>query len=57
MLEQAAQRGCRRPIPGNIQGQDGQGFEQPDLVDDVPAFCREIGLDDLQGSLPTQSII
>ena len=46
-LEQAAQRDGRCPIPGNIQGQIGQGSEQPDLVEDVAAYCRGIGLDDL----------
>jgi len=35
------------PFPGNIQGQVGWGFEQPDLVEDVPAHCRVVGLDDL----------
>ena len=39
-LEQVAQRGGRGPIPGNIQGQVGWGSEQPDLVEDVPAYCR-----------------
>ena len=39
-LEQVTQRGGRCPIPGNIQGQVGQGSEQPDLVEDVPAHCR-----------------
>ena len=34
-------------MPGNIQGQVGQGSEQPDLVEDVPAHGRELGLDDL----------
>ena len=46
-LEQVAQRGGRCAIPGNIQGQAGRGFEQPDLVEDVPAHCRGVGLDDL----------
>ncbi|KAK4818261.1 hypothetical protein QYF61_009966 [Mycteria americana] len=41
-LQQVAQRGGRCPIPGNIQGQAGQGSEQPDLVEDVPAYCRGI---------------
>ena len=27
-------------VPGNVQGQVGQGSEQPDLVEDVPAHCR-----------------
>jgi len=39
-LEQVAWRGGRCPIPGNIPGQVGQGSEQPDLVEDVPAHCR-----------------
>jgi len=38
-LAQVAQRGGRCPIPGNIQGQAGQGSEQPDPVEDVPAHC------------------
>ena len=36
-LEQVAQRSCRCPIPGSVQGQIGWGFEEPDLVKDVPA--------------------
>lgn len=36
----------RRPNPGNIPGHVGRGFERPDLVDDVPAYCRQVGLDD-----------
>ena len=54
--EQVAQRGGRCPILGNIQGQVGWGSEQPDVVVDVPAYCRGIGLDDLERSLPTQTI-
>ena len=42
-LEQVAQRSCGCPIPGGAQGQVGWGFEQPDLVKDVPAHGR--GLD------------
>jgi len=42
-LEQVAQRGSRCPIPGTIQGQVGQSSEKPDLVKDVPAYCRGIG--------------
>jgi len=44
-LEQVAQRGGRCPIPGNIQSQVGWGPEQLDLVDDVPAHSRRLGLD------------
>jgi len=46
-LAQVAQRGGRCPLPGNIQYQIGQDFEHHDLVEDVPAYCREIGLGDL----------
>jgi len=41
------QPGCPIFIPGNIQGQVGQGSEQPDLVEDIPVLCRGVGLDDL----------
>ena len=46
-LEQVAQTGDRCPMHGNIQGQAGQGSEQPDLVVDVPGHCSGVGLDDL----------
>ena len=46
-LEQVVQRGGRCPMAGNIQGQVGQASEQPDLVEDVPAHCRGVGLGDL----------
>ena len=42
-----AQRGSGGPIPRNIQGQAEGGFEQIDLVEDVPAHWRGVGLDDL----------
>ena len=45
--EQVAQRSCGCPITGSVQGQVGPGFEQPDLVKDVPAHGRGLGLDDL----------
>jgi len=35
--------GC--PIPGGIQGQAGQGSEQPDPAVDVPVHCRGVELD------------
>ena len=38
-----AQRSCGYPTIGSVQGQVGQGFEQHDLVKDVPAHGR--GLD------------
>ena len=47
-LEQVAQSGGRRSIPGNIQGQEvGGGSQQPDLAEDVPPHCTAVGLDDL----------
>jgi len=41
------------PIPGDVQGQDGQDSEQPDLAASVPVHCRGDGLDGLQRSIPT----
>jgi len=46
-MAKVAQRGGRCPILGNVQGQVGRGSEQPDLVEDVPAHCRGVGLDGL----------
>ena len=42
-LAQVAQRGCGCPIPGSVQGQAGWGFEQPGLVEGVPAHGRGVG--------------
>ncbi|KAK4824765.1 hypothetical protein QYF61_018499 [Mycteria americana] len=44
-LEQVAQRSCGCPIIGSVQDQVGWGFEQSDLVKDVPAHGRVVGLD------------
>jgi len=46
-LGQVAQRSCGCPIPEIVHGQVGWGFEQPDLVADVSARGRGIGLNDL----------
>ena len=35
-LEQVAQKGGECPIPGDIQGQAGGSFEQPDVAVNVP---------------------
>ena len=56
-LEQVAQRSCGCPIIGNVRSQVERGFEQLDLVKDVSAHGREVGLDDLQRSLPTQTML
>jgi len=39
-LEQVARRSCACPVTGNVQGQAGWGFEQPGLVEGVPAHGR-----------------
>ena len=39
-LEQVAQRSCGCPIPVSVQGQVRWGFEQPGLVEGVPANAR-----------------
>lgn len=42
------QRSCGFPIPGYVEGQIRQGFEQPDLIiTDFLAQGRGVGLDDL----------
>ena len=41
--EQVAQRSCGCPIPGSVQGQVGWGFEEPGLVEGVPAHGRGVG--------------
>ena len=56
-LAQVVQRGGRCAIPRNTEGQVGRGSEQPGLVEDVPADCSEVGLDDLFRSLPRQTIL
>jgi len=37
------------PHPWHVQGQAGRGFEQPGVVEDVPARGRGLELDDLKG--------
>jgi len=46
-LAQVAQRSCGCPLPGGVQCQAGWGFEQPGLVEDVPAHVRGAELDEL----------
>ena len=45
-MAQVAQRDGRYPIPGNIQGQAGWGYEQPDVVEDVLLTAGGLELDD-----------
>lgn len=60
-MEEVAQRSCQCPIPESIQGQTGWGFQQPGLMETVPAHGRELELDDLpspsQPKLFFQSVI
>jgi len=42
-LEQVSQRSCGCLIPGSVQRQVEQGFEQPGLVEGVPAHGRGVG--------------
>lgn len=39
------------PIPGNIQIQAGQGSEHSDLIEDMLADCRRVGLGGLYRSI------
>jgi len=47
VVRQVAQRSCGCPLPERVQGQAGQGFEQPGLVEIVPAHGGEIGVGNL----------
>ena len=41
-LEEVAQRSCGCAIIGRVQGELGRGFEQRDLVKDVPVHGRGV---------------
>jgi len=56
-LEWVVQRGGRCPIPRNSPDKVGWGSEQSGLVEDIPANCRGVGLDGLERSLPTPTIL
>jgi len=45
------------PLPGNVQGQVGRGFEQPVLVEGVPAHGRGVITRWSLRSLPIQTIL
>lgn len=38
---------CGCLIIGSVQGQVGLGFVQTGLMEGVPVYCREVGLDGL----------
>jgi len=48
-------RSCGCPLPGSVQDQTGWGFEQPGLVEGVPAQDRGLELDDLWD--PTETFL
>ena len=56
-LAQVAQRSCGFLLPGSVQGQVGRGFEQPGLVEGVPAHGRGVVTRWPVTSLPTQTIL
>lgn len=56
-LAEFVQRSCRWPIPGNIQGQIKQDFEQPGAVKEISAHCRWLKQKDFLRSLATQIIL
>ena len=41
--EQVAQRGSGCPLTGSVQGQVGWGFEQPGVVEGIPAHVKVFG--------------
>lgn len=45
-MEEVAQESGGCPASGNIQGHPGLGSEQPDLIEDDHAHCRNARLDD-----------
>lgn len=42
-VEQAAQQGCRCPVPGSIQGQAVWGLEQPGIEGGGPVSSKGFG--------------
>jgi len=42
-LEQVDQRSCGCPLPGSVHSQAGWGFEQPGVVEGVPAHGTGVG--------------
>lgn len=56
--EQAVQRSCVCPVPGDVQERAGWGLGQPDLLSGSPAHCSRLELDDhIAPSNPSHPII
>ena len=47
--------GCS--MPGDTPGQTGQASEHPDRAVGVLVHCRGVGLDGIQGTLPTEMML
>jgi len=56
-LAQVAQPSCGFPLLGSVQGQVGQGFEEPGLVEGIPAHGREVGTRGYIRSFPTETVL
>jgi len=56
-LKKVAQRSCRCPLSRSVEGQAGWGFEQPGVVESVPAHGRDGDTRWSLRSLPTQTIL
>jgi len=56
-LAQVAQRSCGCPISGSVQGRIGWGFEQPGLVEGVPARGSGFGTGWSIRSPPSQTTL
>lgn len=48
-------RSCVCPNPSSVQGQDGCGLGQPDLVESVPGCGRGVGAKRSSWSVPTEN--
>lgn len=57
MLAQIGQRSCGCPKPQSVQSQVERGFEEPDLVIDVPANGRRDGTKLSFRFLPTPDLL
>lgn len=44
-------------VLGDVQGQAGLGSEHPDRAVHVPGRGKVVGLRDLQGTLPTRTVL
>ena len=57
VVEQVAERSCGCCLPGSVQGHVGRGFEQPGVVEGVPAHGRGVGTRSFLRTLLAQTIL